>query len=114
MMPTGIGPDSALSADRISVPCHSSHSRCAVPRQTELIGNKETQLSVRRVGTDDARVAAINALLAAGAEVDAQNGDGYTALHLASLAIKPKLVAALVQGGARVDLATSSHKSATV
>jgi hypothetical protein len=64
--------------------------------------------------TDDARVAAIEALLAAGAEVDAQNGDGYTALHLASLAIKPKLVAVLIQGGARVDLATTSHKSATV
>ena len=64
--------------------------------------------------TDDARVAAINSLLAAGAEIDAQNGDGYTALHLASLAIKPKLVAALIKGGARVDLATVSHKSATV
>ena len=65
-------------------------------------------------GTDDARVAAIEALLTAGAEVDAQNGDGYTALHLASLAIKPKLVAALIQGGARVDLATASHKTASV
>ena len=63
-------------------------------------------------GSDKARLAAMEALLAAGAEVDAQNGDGYTALHLASLAIKPKLVAALLEAGARVDLATASHKTA--
>jgi ankyrin repeat protein len=63
-------------------------------------------------GSDKARLAAMEALLAAGAEVDAQNGDGYTALHLASLAIKPKLVAALLEAGARVDLATVSHKTA--
>ena len=33
------------------------------------------------------------------AEVDARNGDGYTALHLAALALKPALVTALLQGG---------------
>ena len=96
----------------MTYPLSSSLYRAACLAELYRYGTK--RLLFVGLGTDDARVAAIQALLAAGAEVDAQNGDGYTALHLASLAIKPKLVAALIHGGARVDLATSSHKSATV
>ena len=62
--------------------------------------------------SDTARLAAVQALLDAGAEVDAQNGDGYAALHLAALALKPKLVGVLLAAGARVDLSTGQGKSA--
>ena len=63
-------------------------------------------------GTDTARLSALEALREAGAEVDARNGDGYTALHLAALALKPALVTVLLQGGASASNLTASQKTA--
>ena len=63
-------------------------------------------------GTDAARLSALEALIEAGAEVDARNGDGYTALRLAALALKPALVTALLQGGASASILTASQKTA--
>jgi hypothetical protein len=50
------------------------------------------------------RVEIINALVDAGADLNAQNNNGLTALHLASMNLKPLLVKALLERGARADI----------
>lgn len=53
---------------------------------------------------DAERCAVIRALVAAGADMDAQNNNGLTALHLASMRLAPLLVKTLLECGATPDI----------
>jgi ankyrin repeat protein len=46
----------------------------------------------------------VNALIAAGAKLDAQDKAGYTALHLAAQEFQPDSMKALVNAGAKIDV----------
>ena len=50
--------------------------------------------------------------LTGGADLHLATRDGYTALHLAALALKPQLVQSLLEAGARVHVRTCSGKTA--
>jgi ankyrin repeat protein len=80
-----------------------SNSRLASERGTN--GNTLLNLAVSLAGKPDwkGRMSSIEALLAAGSDVNEGNDRGWTPLHAAAYANKPEIAALLIQKGAALD-----------
>ena len=98
---------------------NGAFTRLARVRLAELSGGQSDRQSVPEAsGHDDLReaayendLAAVQTLLAEGADIEARDNDGDTALHMAAIQASPAVIAALIAGGADPNALSTSDQT---